>query len=365
MANRDQALSWINYPDVATASGSPGSPILSAQWFYEQFEFRFDDYDNLFLRHAPERFVIMGGEEWGVNHGRVLGSSQDPRLELRVRSRKKICELGEPVIIELRLKNVSDEQVTVSDGFNLYSGLLQLAITDPQGKRRPFLPFMHVDSLLRRRTLKPGEAIYLPVSLVIGLFGSPFKETGAYRIEASYQNVVGGAAATVMQLYVRPPANFDDLPVIHELFNARVGRVLYVGGSRLMEDVNDKLEWVASKLGKNHPAQVHLAQVRAAAFTHPFKLVEPQAKKVRVLDADPERVEVELKSVVAEPEASADSLGHIGYEKLVSTYVDNALKVKKKAAARTALEEMLKLFKQRNVLPAVIEKIELRLKKVK
>jgi len=240
-----------------------------------------------------------------------------------------------------------------------------LAITNPQGKRRPFLPFVHRDSLLQRQTLKSNEAIYLSVSLAIGVCGTPFKEPGAYRIEASYHNLGGGTAAAVMQLYVRPPANFDDLAVIHELFDARVGRVLYLGGSRVMEDVNEKLEWVAGKLGKKHPALFHIAQVRSAVFADSSTVVEPRTKKIRVLAGDPERVEVQLKSVVDEPEAAADSLGHIGYEQLVSTYVDCALKVRKKAAARTALEEMLKVFKERNVLPTVIEKLEQRLKELK
>lgn len=362
--DRDLSLTWMNYSFRASARAT-GISSLSSQWFYERFEFRFDDLDNLFLRHAPERAIIMGGEEFGVDHGLVLRSSLDPRIELLIRTRKKIFELGEPVTVELRLKNVSNKHVTIYDDFDLRSGLLQLAITNPQGKRRPFLPFIHSDSLLQPRTLEPNEAIYLPVSLAIGLCGSPFKEPGAYRIEASYHNLEGGTAAAVMQLYVRPPANFDDLPVIHELFNARVGRVLYLGGSRVMEDVNDKLEWVAGKLGKKHPAQFHFAQTLSAVFAHSHKIVEPKTKKIRLIDADPERVEVQVKSVIAEPEAAADSLGHIGYEQLVSTYVDSAVKVRKKAAARTALEEMVKLFKKRNVLPIVIEKAEQHLKELK
>ncbi len=219
--------------------------------------------------------------------------------------------------------------------------------------------------MLRRQTLQPSEAIYLPANLVIGLCGSPFKEPSAYCIETAYRNPGGGAAAAVLQLYVHPPASFDDLPVIHELFNARVGRVLYLGGSRLMEDVNNKLDWVAGKLGEKHPAQYHFAQVRAAVFAHPFKVVEPEMKKIRLLDADPGYVEAQLKSVVAEPEAAADSTGHIGYGQLVNTYVDSAVQVRKKGAACTALEQMVTLFQKRQVLPVVIEKNEQRLKELK
>lgn len=365
VTDRVQALSWINYPDAATADASPESPNDSAQWFYERFEFRFDEYDNLFLRHAPERYVVMGGEEWGDNHGRVLRSSLDPRLELVVRSRKNIFELGEPINVEVRLKNVSDEPIIVRNGLDLPKGLLQLAITDSLGVRRPFIPFLRYRSQLMQHKLKPGEAIYQSLSLVLGLCGSPFKVPGPYRIEASYHNIGGGTAAAIMQLYVRPPVNFDDLPAIHELFNARVGRVLYLGGSRVMEDVNDKLEWVAGKLGKKHPAQYHFAKARSAIFSKPFKVVRPEEKKIQLLQSDHERVETQLKFVTKEPKAAADSLGHIDYEKLVYTYIESALRVRKKAAARTALEAMVKLFKMRRVLPSVIKKAEQRLKKLK
>jgi hypothetical protein len=362
--NVDLALTWMNYPWRASRLAT-GVVSLNVQWFYERFEFRFDDLDTLFLRHAPERDIIMGGEEFGVDHGLLLRSSLDPSLELLMHTTKKIFELGEPVTLELSLKNIGDRPVTLLEDFDLRGGLLRLAVTDPQGKRRPFLPFVHRDTVLQQRTLAAGEAFYLQVRLAVGLLGCPFKEPGAYRIEASYHNPFGGSAAAVKQLYVRPPANFDDLPIIHELFSARIGRVLYVGGSRVMEDVNDKLKWVAGKLGKNHPAQFHITQALAGVFAHPHKLVQPETKKIKVLKANPEYVEKHFRAVIAKPEAAADSLGHLGYEKLVNTYVDSAVEIAARPAARKALEEMIAIFRKRNVSPAVIEKADQRLTELK
>jgi hypothetical protein len=68
---RPQALSWMNYPDEA----SPGAG-LNATWFYDRFRFRFDDGENLFLRHAPARFVQMGNEAWRL---RNRSPGQPPR----------------------------------------------------------------------------------------------------------------------------------------------------------------------------------------------------------------------------------------------------------------------------------------------
>jgi hypothetical protein len=358
-------LTWMNYPGQASRIGrEEEKPWRNVEWFYKRFRFRFDDAELLFLRHAPQKFVMMGGEEIGVNHAIVLHSSFDSRMELLIRARKKIFELGEPVIVELRLKNLSDQPIKICDYFDLHGGLLQIAVTDPHNRRLPFFPFFHVDMLFQERTLKPHEAIYHPINLVVGLFGCPFKEPGAYRIEASYQNLESGTVAAVMQLYVRPPANFDDLPIIHELFKARVGRVLSLGGSRVMTDVLDKLSWVASKLDNQHPIQFHLAKVLSAALAHPFKFVDPKIKKIRMLEADPGLVVKQLETVVSKPEKASDTLGHIGYEELVNTYVNSALETNSKGKAKQALESLIELFQKRHVLPKAIEKTERHLRKL-
>src|SRR5678816_4312013 len=100
----------MNYPDSAMPSaGVPGN----ASWFYRRFRFRFEDAELLFLRHAPERYVEMGADAWFSNHARVARDSIDPRLQLWIRTRKTMLEHGEPVILELKLKNVSDHPVPV------------------------------------------------------------------------------------------------------------------------------------------------------------------------------------------------------------------------------------------------------------
>lgn len=356
-----RALSWMNYPDQA----SPPSGTLKAKWFYDRFRFRFDDRENLFLRHAPERFVQMGNESWFQNHARVARGSLDPRLQLVVRSRKKIFELGEPVAVELKLENRGDGVVMVHGGLSAHEGFVQMAITDPRGMRRPFLPMMHARARVEAQALEPGEALYMPAKLTIGAFGSPFKEPGAYRVEASYTNLDGSTAAAVMQLYVRPPKNWDDVVTVNELFNARVGRVMYMGGSRVMEDVIDKLGWISKKLGADHPVQFHLHGARCMAWDAKFKVVDLGARKIRLLDADPGLVQQQLEPVVAAAKEAADTIGHIQFEKLVSSYVSCAVEDGKKAAARTAQQAMVSLFKERKVIPAAIKRAEALLKKLK
>lgn len=352
-----QALSWMNYPDGA----SPGS---NATWFYDRFRFRFDDNENLFLRHAPARLVQMGNEAWFQNHGRVSRASLDRRLELVIRSRKTTIELGEPIILEIRLRNASGEGIMVHPNLNPSDGFIELAVTNPNGERRPFIPITHTRVQVKGQALDPDQRLYHAVNLTMGRFGFPFKEPGPYRIEASYTNLDRGTAAAIMQLWVRPPANYDDRRVISELFNARVGRVLYVGGSRAMEDVNDKLKWVGEHLDENHPAKFHIARVRSTPLANPFKRLKAYSNKVTLMDPDPGIVEQQLAPVLRNAETAADTIGHIEYRQLVDTYTQSALGVKKKNEAREAQDNLLVLFKKRDVIEPVIEDIEQRVKEL-
>lgn len=360
----DCALSWMNYPERASQNCG-GSTDNNATWFYTRFRFRFDDNENLFLRHAPASYVQMGHADWGEDHGRVSRSSLDRRLELVVRSRKQIVELGESVFLELRLRNISDKPVMVHRNLDPSDDFVQLAVTNPHGERRPFIPFIHTRAQVQQHTLEPGESLYHSVNLTIGKFGFPFKEPGPYRIEASYKNIYSGTAAAIMQLWVRPPANYDDMPVISELFNARIGRVLYVGGSRLMEDVNEKIDWIHGHLSKAHPAKYYLSAVKGIPLVKAYKVLRADSDKERLLEPDSDNAERLLTPLIENMEAAADSLGHITYRHIVDTYTKSALDTNKKSRALKAQKNVLEMFKKRAVVRTVIESIERRVKELK
>ncbi|HWW75705.1 MAG TPA: hypothetical protein VNZ44_09930, partial [Pyrinomonadaceae bacterium] len=368
----NQALSWMNYPDQATPV--PG-PTPNATWFYRRFRFRFDRGELLFLRHAPETYVEMGAQDWFQNHARVARISLDPRLELSIRSRRTrddggrpvtLFELGEPVLLELRLRNVSDQPLTVHRNLDPSDGLVEVAVTNPRGERRPFLPIDHTRTLMQLTTLKPGdEAVYGLLDLTMGSFGFPFKEPGAYRVEAGYTNVDGGAAAAVAQLYVRPAAHYDAVPVVNELFDAKVGRTLYVDGTRVMGDVNEKLDWACGRLrevlGKDNPVSMHLATVRYLPLANAGKYVDPETGELRAAGEEPDRLVAELTPVVVEQaEAAADTMGHIWYRTVVDTYTRAAEEAGERGRARRAQGQLCDIFRGRGVVKSVLKEVEAR-----
>jgi Zn-dependent M28 family amino/carboxypeptidase len=358
LTSNDQALSWMNYPDRAT----PGAAGLNASWFYNRFRFRFDDTELLFLRHAPESFVQMGNAAWFDNHGRVSRGSLDRRLKLLLRSNKEAFRLGEAVFVELRLSNVSREPVKVHENLNPGDGFVELAVTNPRGQRRPFLLIAHTRALVKTKILAPGERLYQGVNLTMGHFGFPFKEPGAYRVEASYTNVDGTTAAAVLQLYVSPPSDFAEQRAVNEMFDARIGRAIYVGGTRVMEDVNEKIDWLCEKLGERSPISHYLQVVRSTPLARPTKLVHPDGT-VKVEPPDPDEAVKGLEPVIKDLDEAADTMGNIRARKVVDTYAHAALLAggaKGKGKARQAQQKLLGLFQKRKVIAPVVQAVEAR-----
>lgn len=361
MTDDDQGLSWMNYPWRADED-----PVNTyrAKWFYDRFMFRFLDSENLFLRHAPEEFVQMGNETWFVNHGLADESRVNRALSLTIRSLRDSLELGEPVFVELRLKNVSNKAIQAHGLLDPAAGFVQIAVTGPDGTKLPFLAPIHTDRNSAPKTIEPGGAIYESIQLTVGKMGFYFRKPGPYRIEACFTNFDGTQAAAVVQLWVKP-ASFDDERVISTLYDGRVARVLYFGGARKMEDVNEKLEWVMTKLSPKHPARLYLASCLAMPLAKNWKSLPRGAKKVVLLEPHHARAEKLLAPAMEHPALLADTLGHIRAGEVTDIYARSAAGAGKAALAVEAKRNLLALFRKRKVVEPVLKQLEDELKRLK
>lgn len=358
----DQALTWMNYPNLA----SPELSGANASWFYSRFRFCFDPQDLMFLRHAPEKFVEMGSEAWFENHGRVAVATVDRRLRLTIKPTRKIIELGEPVLVELRLHNEWDRPIPIHDNLDPADGLVEFAVTTPDGRRIPVVPMDQTRNPVVSMRLAPGATIYESIDLTMGAMGFPFKQPGAYRIEASYTNIDGSTAAAVAQLYLRPPASYDDTPVINEVFNAKVGSVLYVDGTRVLDDVLDKMDWIRKNLGPAHPLVAHLTVVRYRSFAGEGKLRIPGSEETKVLGAEPDMIVQHLAPMLGEHlNRSVTTFGNMYLGDVAETVTRAAEQSGALRVARTVQEDMLGLFRARGVIASVVEKIAVRVEELR
>jgi len=357
LGSDQKALSWMNYPD--SASQGAGGSQFNASWFYRRFRYRFDDGELLFIRHAPERYVEMGGAAWFENHARVARTSLDPRLQLSIRLLKPILDQGEPVVLELKLQNVSDQPVAVHRNLDPSDGLVDIAITNPKGERRPFLPFDHTRTRLIPHVLLPGaESLYVCADVTMGAYGFAFKEPGPYRIEATYSNIDGRTAAAVLQIYVRPAAAYDAVPVINELFDAAIGRALYVEGTRVQGEVNAKIDWMRvhlkKTLGEANPIEAHLRVTRFKPLMVPAFIVQPVSNELRTLPEEPDIAINELEPILlGRSEQSADTMGHIWYVQTVKAYSQAAEDAGNHGKAREARSHLVNFCRRRGIVQSV------------
>ena len=194
------ALTWMNYPNRVHTDWTS----LRTEWFYRRFRFRFDPWELLFLRHAPASAVEPGNSAWASNHGRVIERPLDPRLALEAFGGKQRYELGEPILLELCLRNVSDQPVRVGASLEPSEGTIAVTIVGPDGTPAPFVPIDRTRCIDESIELAPGASRYAPLDLTVGRLGFPFKQPGRYRVEVGYLGLQGLGAVATTELEVAP-----------------------------------------------------------------------------------------------------------------------------------------------------------------
>ncbi|WPZ33480.1 hypothetical protein T8K17_19870 [Thalassobaculum sp. OXR-137] len=121
----------------------------------------FDAVDSRNLSHRPDPEVCPGWGNWSVppkgigiglqpDTGRTPGFKTDPVLDIRVSVRpanelaaedapaviKRSFDLGEPVFLDVTLRNLTDASITVPASITLTDGLTEVAVMDPGAERR-------------------------------------------------------------------------------------------------------------------------------------------------------------------------------------------------------------------------------------
>jgi hypothetical protein len=180
-------------------------------------------------------------------------------------------------------------------------------------------------------------------------------------VQATYTNVDGTSAVSAMYVNLLSPTPEESVAG-SALQNARAARVLTVGGTRTIEDVQQQLDFAAQRLGPSHPASIAIKVAAAMPLARDFKVLTGDATKVKVMPAEPDKVEKELRRVFGDnPEKAADTLGHITYERVINTYTQCAVQAGKRKDAAEAQRTMVAVFKKRGVVASAINRAEIRL----
>jgi len=362
LVDEPEARSFMNYP-YGVAGGETA--------FYADFEYRFTDQELLFMRHAPERFVRMGDAAWFDHHGFEQARTMPAPplgLEIRANRPKPVFEFLEPVMIELKLKNISTAPQIVDENILTTLDGITIALKRQGSPARQFLPFAQYCMQPAAKVLQPNEAMYASVYVTAGLNGIDVAEPGRYILQAALHRPEGDVVSNVFALRIAAPAGFDEEVIAQDFFSNAVSRVLAFDGSRVLPEANTTLRNVVDRLGDRRVAK-HARIPLGLAVAEPARVLAIGAgaeagtaapkKTLKVESAQPDRAEAELKAaLMKQPDVAAESLGHVDYKVYVddlTTLLETKGEVEEAAEAQDTL---YKIMAARNVLPRVLGEID-------
>jgi hypothetical protein len=371
LADEPEARSFMNYP--FNVSGGQAA-------FFADFEYAFSDQELLYLRHAPARFVQQGNAAWFDHHG-FQGADTMPeqalKLELRVNRKTPAFGFMEPVITELKLTNTSSQPQLVDE--NLLSRTDSMAVVLKQDGRpaRQFVPYAQYCPLPETKALMPGESVYAPLFVSAGQNGWDVADPGRYTVQvALHREDEEYLVSNPLRLVVEPPLGErrDDAErLAQDFFSEEVGRILWFGGSQVLEKGNDVLREVAERLSDRRVA-LHANAALGNAVAREYKLLnlgdadkeraKPAAMAGGEVTVRPPDVEEARKDFGAALTDNADdgaaSLGHIRYRRYVNRFSDLLAEQGETQEAAQIQDNLHDTMANRNVLDRVLEEIKVR-----
>jgi hypothetical protein len=351
LASEPEARSFMNYPYKV---------IGKVPAFFADFEYRFTDSELLFIRHAPRQFVQMGNAAFAASHGfEEARVSLQPEfsLELRFNRPKPVFDFMEPVVAEIKLKNVSAAPQIVDA--NRLANLHELSITVRKdgGETREYHGFATYCREAKPSVLAPGEAIYNSIYLAAGASGVDLAEPGHYTVQAMLALEHEDVVSQPVRLRITPPRGYDDEYLAQDFFSEDVARVMNFDGTRVLGAANDTLREVADRL-KGRAVARHANIALAMPLRSAGKTLDLAAGKVRSTGARPDAAAKEMsEALLVKPAEAAETLGHVDYKYYVDRLTDLLAAEGESANAASAQEKLLAVFESRKVKAAVLEAI--------
>ena len=289
-----KALSFMNYPYVDDVGGQ--------KKFFEKFEYRFSNQEILFLRHAPESFVQMGNADWAIDHGfeqEHNHNQSDFKLEIGLNRDEPLFQFLEPVVMELKLTNTSNQTQSVKK--QVLSDLDEmLVIVKKEGNQegRRLLPYTKYLWNLETKEVSPGETLFETIFVSVGKNGWIIDEPGYYSIQVALEINGKKIVSNVLRLRVFPPAGYEQEFLAQDFFSEEVGRILAFDGSRFLEKGNIILREINEKLSDHAVAlHAHIALAKPLAFDYKyldFSEYSRESTKIKILPAQPDEARKQL-----------------------------------------------------------------------
>jgi hypothetical protein len=357
LATEPEARSFMNYP--YNVSGG-------AHAFFSNFEYRFSDSELLFMRHAPAGLVEQGFADWFDDHGfEQAAQLSEPGLRLQVRANRENGEFQflEPVVLELKLTNVSSEPRIIDANVLKKTDDMTIVVKRQGSRARTFRPFARYCYRADRRVLMPGESIYESLFVSVGSNGWLVAEPGRLVVQVALHDDSSDVLSNPMALRIAPSRGYDEEYLAQDVFTEDVGRVLTFDGSEALGDAVDTLRLAAERLSDRRIA-THARIALGAPAMRQFKRLRFEGETGKIIDArspDPESaIENFDAALIADPELAAETLGHVDTKFYAEMYANWLAETGRPSDGAKVLATVANEFDRRGVLPSVVTALRTR-----
>ncbi len=310
--------SFMNYPYFYQESDEPRFPDRNTINFFRDFMFRFSDEELFFLRHAPESFVQMGNADFLVNHAfEQARISPMPAftLELRTNRDGNRFEFLEPVEIELKLTNRTNQIQLVDEKLLEFTDRMTVIVQRRGGSQMAYQPYAQFCYQPQQRVLGSSESMYASLLVSVGSRGWMIDAPGIYDVQVCLHLEKEDIVSSRLGIRVMPPYSRDEEYLAQDFFCDAVGRAFYFNGSCCLTKANDIFAETIERLPERKVG-IHADVALNMPKTRNFKQLTASEKgySIHEIPAEEKTIEHLAQTFGSTPDrakSAADTLGNI------------------------------------------------------
>ena len=176
-------------------------------------------------------------------------------VEFIISTEKKEYLLGEPILVNCEVKNISEDTIDVLDKFSADYDIVTFHTIKSSDKDRLFVPYAVMDFWPEPVKLQPEESVFGSSKIFYGSKGWTFKTPGNYKIWATYNGLTQHPEkfvnSNVLEIKVKPPANDEEKEQVDLIMGDEQGLFLLYDGGDDLKDGLQKLGTLVTKFEKS------------------------------------------------------------------------------------------------------------------
>ena len=357
---RPDSISFMNYPRLYPEGANAPIGHDGRNRFWSQFMYNFDAGDLLHIRHHDLLEVIMGGQPFGheghyKNRYWTSFTKLDNSLELTLRSIKKVFEFGEPILVETKLENKSNQSLNVPYTLNIKDGFISTTIESPDGKLISYKPMITRCFIDETIELKSTESKYEDLYIYYGKDGFYFKQPGRYKIQSIIPSLNGILKSNIHEIVIAEPQSIKESKKINEIFTKENGQYLYLKGSDYLSNAEKQLTSLENDLKDINLAR-HIEFCKGEKLSEEFKTIEEG--KVKIRKPKPEEAKKHLKDSISKTRTDEVAFSNIMLNRVMNNISDIQEKEGEITKAKDTISELIDYMKKRHVTKKVIDRLE-------